>query len=170
MVVGEEKRCKLCGGILSADRERSEVIFQGVCKACIAAMSAGSTDWREVIESINAPILLLQPTPRLVYTANKKALAIFGKNLSQTEGHRGGEVFGCLHAFSALGCGKDENCTDCKIKNAIVETFITGKSCKDISAVLNIKKTDGTNKYLLKISTESMGNFALVKIEQFRQL
>jgi hypothetical protein len=111
----------------------------------------------------------MQPEPRQVYTANKKALELFGKDLSQTEGHRGGEVFDCVHAFTEAGCGKDINCDNCKIKTAIVETFTKGRSFEGVSTPLEIKKNGEINTYLLEVSTERVGDLALVKIEQYKQ-
>jgi hypothetical protein len=122
---------------------------------------------RESLEAIEAPTLLMQGNPRQVVTANKRALDLFRKELHEVEGHRGGQVFDCVHSFTAAGCGKDVNCEGCKIKDAIVDTFDTGNPHHHVSTSLPIRKADGTKTYVLQVSTEKVGDLALVRIERY---
>jgi hypothetical protein len=121
----------------------------------------------ELLESIAEPVLLMQGNPRQVITVNKKALALFGKKLSEVEDKRGGQVFDCLHSFSEAGCGKDINCEHCKIKEAIVDTFNTGEPHSGVSTPLQIKNSDGIKTYQLQVSTEKVGDLALVRVERY---
>ena len=129
--------------------------------------SAKNRALHETIEAIDAPILLMQVNPRQVVSANKMALDLFGKALPEVEGHRGGEVFDCIHSFTEAGCGKDANCEDCKIKNAIVDTFNSGNSHVGVVTSLQIKKADGIKTYALQISTEKVGDLALVRVGRY---
>lgn len=115
------------------------------------------------------PTLLMQAEPRQVLTANKEACGLFGKDLSQIEGYRGGQVFDCIHSFTEAGCGKDINCEDCKIKNAVVETFLTGKSHDTVQTILDIKKHDEIVPYDLEVSTKKVGELALVTIYKYKK-
>lgn len=124
-------------------------------------------NYREWIEAIDAPLLLMQGNPRQVITANRGALELFGKKLDEVEGRRGGQVFDCIYAFTKDGCGKDSNCEGCKIRDGIIDTFTTGKSHNGVSTSLQIKKTTGTITYVLQVSTEKVGDLALVIIERF---
>lgn len=121
------------------------------------------------LETIDAPVLLMQANPRQVVTANRQALQLFNKELHQVEAHRGGQVFDCIHAFTADGCGKDVNCEGCKIRDVIIDTFAAAKPHYGGAATLQIKKPSGTTSYELQISTESIGDLALVKIERFEK-
>lgn len=123
-----------------------------------------SRDWLEAIE---APVLLMQGNPRQVVTANRRALDLFRKELHEVEAHRGGQVFDCVHSFTAAGCGKDTNCEHCKIRLAIVDTFETGKPHQGVSTSLPIRKADGTKTYVLQVSTEKLDDLALVRIERY---
>lgn len=125
------------------------------------------TNYGEWIESVDAPILLMQGNPRQVVTANRRALELFGKELYEVEGHRGGQVFDCVHAFTEEGCGKDDNCEGCKIRDAIIDTFTTAKPHNGVSTSLQIKKADGAMPYILQVSTEKLGDLAVVRIERF---
>jgi len=125
------------------------------------------TNYGEWIEAVDAPVLLMQGNPRQVITANRRALELFGKELCEIEGHRGGQVFDCVHAFTEDGCGKDSNCEGCKIRDAIIDTFTTARPHKGVSASLQIKKACGTMNYELQVSTEKVGDLALVRIERF---
>ncbi|MEW6290346.1 MAG: hypothetical protein AB1545_10880 [Thermodesulfobacteriota bacterium] len=91
------------------------------------------------------------------------------KDLAQIEAKRGGQVFDCVHSFSEAGCGLDSNCENCKIKNAVVGTFVTGEANNNVQAVLDIKKTDKTTPYILQVSTQKIGDFALLTIEKYEE-
>lgn len=126
-----------------------------------------SHDSRASIEAIETPVLLMQGNPRQVVTANQRALDLFQKGLHEVEGHRGGQVFDCVHSFTKAGCGKDINCEGCKIKDAIVDTFDTGNPHQGVSTSLQIRKADGTHTYALQVSTEKVGDLALVRVERY---
>lgn len=158
--------CRSCHAEIShAPAQPSQHITSGICRAC--ALEAARS--REALEAIDGAVLLMQSNPRQVITANKQALELFGKELHQVEGHRGGEVFDCIHSFTEAGCGKDVNCENCKIKNAIVDTFVTGNPFDGVSTSLEIKSSDGTNTYGMQVTTEKIGEFALVRIDQYNK-
>lgn len=165
------KKCRWCQTEFSVHFEKSAdfIITGGTCTSC-AKRVFKSNDMniiRKYIDTIDNPILLLQPEPRQVYTANKKACELFGKELPQIEGYRGGQVFDCIQSFTEAGCGKDKNCEDCSIKGAIIETFTTGNSFENIKRPLDVYKDDKTLAYFLQIATEKIGDFALVRIDNY---
>ena len=159
--------CKVCGKeTVSASQAAPGSITSGICEACAIQVSA-TPDSRAVLEAIHAPILLLHGNPRQVVSANRKALRLFGKEIHEVAGHRGGQVFDCIHSFTEAGCGKDVNCENCKIKNAIVDTFNTGNPHAAVSTPLQIRKADGITTRVLQVSTEKVGDMALVRIERY---
>jgi len=170
---GMRQICIWCDTEFSTTPEHSSgfVVTGGICSSCTRKFSLSNdiSTCREFIDTIDAPILVMQPEPRQVYTANKKALELFGKELSQMEGHRGGQVFDCLQSFTEAGCGKDINCEECKIKAAIVDTFNSGDSFQGVASPLEVKKNEKTTTYLLQISTEKTGDLALVRIDHYKQ-
>lgn len=121
----------------------------------------------DFIETIDAPVLLMQGNPRQVVTANRRALALFAKPLHEVEGRRGGQVFDCVHAFTAAGCGKDVNCESCAIKAAIVDTFDTAAAHEGVASGLMLRKADGDRRCVLQVSTERLGDLALVRIDRY---
>lgn len=130
-------------------------------------------DFQKPLELLNAlelPGLLMQGEPRQVVTANNKACELFGKSLAQIEGKRGGQVFNCIHSYTEAGCGLDENCEDCIIKDAIVDTFSTGNSHQNIQTILNIKMHRETTPHELQVSTTKIGDFAIITIEKFKTI
>lgn len=143
-----------------------------LCASCAGELSQGGCDsrTREILDTLDVPILLMESNPRQVLTANRRARDLFGKDLSHLEAHRGGQVFDCIHSFTEAGCGKDVNCEDCKIKEAIIETFISKTPRVGISATLQVKKNDGLKDYALRVSTESVGDLALVRIDQYEEV
>jgi hypothetical protein len=160
--------CASCGAPMG-DSAASRLISAAICDECRATLAAGSAPerCREIMRGINAPVLLMQPDPRLVYAANDAALALFGRSPREAEGHRGGEVFGCIHSFTVAGCGKDVNCDTCPIKAGIVSSFGGGEAT-GISATLVIRQASDI-AYAMTISTEPVGAYALVRIDQFEK-
>lgn len=158
--------CTFCQSALEATQAVGRV-SQSLCPDCleIIAMGEHALACRAILQGIDAPILMMQSNPRLVFTANDKALVLFAKSLSKAEGHRGGEVFSCVHSYTEAGCGKDVNCEDCKIKTAIVATF-EGIHASDVSATLVIRQRQDRPHHLT-ISSEPVGRFALVRIDGF---
>jgi len=130
------------------------------------ANSKESSNHSRLLDGIEVPVLLMQGNPRQVLTANRRALNLFGKDLRQVEGHRGGEVFDCEHSFSAAGCGMDANCEHCAIKGAIVDTFTTGVP-HEAAATLPVRKAGASGYRALQVSTEKIGDLALVRIERY---
>lgn len=160
--------CKWCKAEFDNEHGSEYPITNGLCSSCSNfSQDAGSI--KAFIDLFEAPVLLLQSNPRQVRTANQKACALLMKDLSQIEGLSGGQVLDCVHAFTGAGCGIDINCKNCTTKNAVVETFATGKSFKGVSTVLDVSKNGEIQVYNLKISTERVGELALVRIEQYNK-
>lgn len=138
-----------------------------ICDECLTEIAEGCTPERSrtIMGGIDAPVLLMQPDPRLVSAANDAALTLFGREPRETEAHRGGEVFGCIHSFTVAGCGKDVNCESCRIKQGIVDTF-GGSAATGIAATLVIRR-DMDIAHTMTISTEPVGVYVLVRIDQF---
>lgn len=154
--------CRRCGAAAAAPGS----VSGGLCAACARQVSEPA-ERGAFLESLTAPVLLMQGNPRQVVTANRRALALFGKELRQVEDHRGGQVFDCVHSFTAAGCGKDVNCERCKIKDAIVDTFVTDAAHDGVATELSIRKTGGTRPFRIQVTTEKLGEFALVRVERF---
>jgi len=156
-------QCRGCGKEIGPEAGAAGGdIGGGICETCAANGATG-----KLLETIDAPVLLMQGEPRQVVTANRKALALFGKGLEAVEGFRGGQVFDCVHSFSEAGCGKDINCEDCPIKNAIVDTFATGTPHRAVAATLQVKKAGDTENRVVQVSTEKIGELALVRVERY---
>ncbi len=160
--------CRLCNQeIPRLANAPGQTITSGICDSCLARISNASADRGEILEAIDAPVLLMQGNPRQVITANNKALQLFEKELPEVEAHRGGQVFDCVHSFTPAGCGLDANCEHCTIKHAIVDTFVTSTPRRAVAATLQLKKAGGLEYRTLQVSTEKVGDLALVRIEKF---
>ncbi|MEW6599661.1 MAG: hypothetical protein AB1499_01690 [Nitrospirota bacterium] len=163
--------CIYCSGSIKYRNNENRFITHDICSQCIDIIFNQQDDLViSFLDNIEAPILLMQPDPRQVRTANKKACELFNKDLSQIERHRGGQVFDCIHSFTEAGCGIDLNCEECKIRNSVVETFTSGKSFNGVSTVLDIKKNNLIRPYNLQIATEKVRDLALMRIDRYEKL
>lgn len=79
--------CLSCNAELDTAQATPSAITRGICRSCQRGLSASNN----LLDAIDAPILLMQRDPRQVLTANKKARELFGKGLWQIREHRGGQ-------------------------------------------------------------------------------
>ncbi len=160
--------CKVCQEkIRNSD---PQYVSLGLCPSCAHNVESSVDSVASFINSFDSPILYMQGDPRQVVTGNQAACDQFRKELSLIEGKRGGQVFDCIHSFTEAGCGKDQHCDDCKVKNAIVDTFNTGKSHKAICTTLDIRIGGLQIPHDIEVTTEKIGKHALVKIDRFTRL
>ncbi|MDD3518744.1 MAG: PAS domain-containing protein [Chromatiales bacterium] len=140
-----------------------------LCPACAGELSAAAdvAALRAFVDGIDAPVLLMQREPRQVVTANTQALRMFGKDLSQTEGHRGGEVFDCVHAFTPAGCGKDVHCESCPIKTAVLDSFATGAPSGEVQSRLTVVKDGASGLRDMQVSTAQAAGLVLLRIDRY---
>ncbi len=157
--------CTSCNSTI--EKPQKQFVTGGLCMPCASDILMSAKKTNTFLNAFTSPLLLMQGEPRQVLTANAKACDLFAKNLSQIEGHRGGQVFDCIHSFTEAGCGKDQNCEDCKIKNAVVETFSAGTSSNGVRTILDIENNNKTTPYEIQIATEKIGDFALVRIDKY---
>lgn len=164
-------KCIYCSVSIKSPQKGNHFITSDTCSECINSIFNQQDDLlTSFLDNIEAPILLMQPDPGQVRTANRKACELFEKDLSQIERHRGGQVFDCIHSFTEAGCGIDVNCEDCKINNYVVETFTSGQSFDGVFTVLDIKKNNRIMPYNLQIATEKVGDLALIRIDKYEKV
>ena len=163
--------CIYCSASIKYPEKVNHFITSDICSECLDSILTHQYDLLiSFLDNIEAPILLMQPDPGQVRTANKKACELFEKDLSQIERHRSGQVFDCIHSFTEAGCERDVNCEYCKIRNSVVETFTSGKSFNGVSTVLDTKKNNIIKPYNLQIATEKVGDLALLRIDKYEKL
>jgi hypothetical protein len=160
--------CRVCQKKVATNE--SQFVTLGLCDSCAHKVESSAASVAAFINNYDIPLLYLQGDPRQVVTANQRACVQFKKNLANIEGKRGGQVFDCIHSYTEAGCGKDKNCEDCRIKNAIVDTFNTGKSHQAVSTTLDIRMDGQDFPHNIEVSTEKIGNHVLVKIDKFTGL
>ncbi len=140
-------------------------ISHGICDACAARVLANPGETMlDFLDRLEAPVLAVLPDVR-VYTANKRAQALLGKDLEHLRNYRGGEVIECHHAHLGEGCGLTVHCQSCTIRRTVTETFATGKSRINVPAYPDIQVGAEVKTISLLISTRKFGNFVLLQID-----
>ncbi len=76
-----------------------------------------------VFDAIPSPIFVVDGDVK-IYAYNNAAAALLAPNRSTIIRRRGGEALHCLHSQSVPeGCGRAPLCTDCVIRNSVVEAI-----------------------------------------------
>jgi hypothetical protein len=168
-----KKICAWCKSELMAEDPNAphpeQAVSHGMCRACAERMfSSFSEPLSDFLDRLDVPILLIEPEPR-VCTANKSARTLLRKDLGQIEGRRGGEVIDCTYASTPEGCGNHQHCLSCTIRNTVIETFATGQPHSRVPAYPDIEILDDVKKFSMIISTEKVGNFVLLRIDELHE-
>lgn len=88
----------------------------------------------------NAPFLmLLLDDTRTVRRVNGLACSFSGSAASDMLNRRSGEALRCLNALnSSDGCGFDQACSNCTIRQTVIDTFATGQSHHQVETILPV--------------------------------
>ena len=93
-----KKVCAWCDKVMTEGsgepNEAEHVITHGICRTCAKAVLIDlSIPMQEFLDRLDVPILIIKEPP-IILTANKKARELLGKELSDIQGYRCGDVIG----------------------------------------------------------------------------
>jgi len=140
-------------------------ITGSVCDECFRHLEARSgMPLLDFLNGLGVPVLVAD-SDGVVELASKPLLELVGKGLPQVRGRRGGDVFECAYAHLPGGCGKTVHCSGCAIRRAVTETFMTGRSLRQVPAYLNRGTATQFLQLGLLISTEKAWGMVLLRID-----
>lgn len=119
---------------------------------------------REYLDTLDVPVVVVDDDVRVI-TANEQAQLLFGKKLPVIEGSYGGEMAECAYARLPGGCGKTVHCRSCAIRNTVTDTYRTSKNHVRVPAYEDRPAGETQKKIRFLISTEKVGEFVLLKID-----
>jgi len=157
--------CAWCGKKLSdSDSYSSKDISYGICLPCANAVIMNvPNDLADFLDQISVPVLLVS-YEGVVQTANQKACALLGKQISSLGERRAGEVFECAYSQLPGGCGNTYHCSGCVIRRSILETHATGNPLSRVPACIKQSSPESPQEIKFLISTERFSNYVLLKI------
>lgn len=142
-----------------------EVVTHGICSDCADNIEFQlGVSIKKFLNSFKMPVVLLDGNNRTI-SANGHALGLLKKNLAAINHVILGNVFECAYSRLPGGCGKTSHCSGCTIRNAIMDTFATGKPNLDLPATVTSSSMGNGAAVSLRISTEKALNYVLLKIE-----
>jgi len=161
--------CKKDLGEIPVDSIPEDSITHGICYDCSHHLFAEiGMPLRSFLDGLDAPVLVVDSNCT-VTTANDIALKLVNKDLTNIEGFRGGEVFGCAYARLPGGCGNTVHCSGCTIRRTVMDTFRTGKSHSKVPAILKQQKTTEPQEIHLHISTEKVADVVLLRVDKVQE-
>jgi hypothetical protein len=165
MVESDRNACTMCHAGMPPEEAARRAITGRVCMDCLGRFGVrAGVPLLDFLDLLGVPVLVTDGDV-VARMANKPLLKLLGKSLPQVKGQRGGDVFECAYARLPGGCGRTVHCSGCAIRKAVTETFVTGKSLRNVTAYLN---RDATTQFLqlgLVISTEKMCGTVLLRID-----
>ncbi|NOZ22435.1 MAG: hypothetical protein GXP25_15245 [Planctomycetes bacterium] len=161
--------CKKDLGTKPAMVDDGGAITHGICKSCVAKyLPALAKPLPDFLDRLGVPVLLMGSGPK-VLTANRHARELLGKNLSEIEGHRSGEVIECIYSKRPGGCGEQEHCKSCAIRQTVLETYRTGKGFVKVRAYPDIQFGETEKTMSIEITTQKVKGYVLLRIDDLRE-
>ncbi|HVN73724.1 MAG TPA: PAS domain-containing protein [Methanoregula sp.] len=154
--------CTFCNSVIDNGNSPGEPLNHGVCGKCYRRILADfGLNIHKFLELLDAPVFLVDEDVN-VLAANSRAIAAFGKPVELVQGKLCGSVLDCINALLPEGCGKTPSCPDCDVRNAVNETFRTGKKIDNRPVEVHRKhKKPGR----LLVSTRRENNVVLLRLE-----
>lgn len=102
----------------------------------------------------NAPIVMIVVNQEgKVENINHATSEALGKQKEDALGLLGGELFGCINSLEGEGCGKNNECKECIVRNTVMRTFMTSENVYKTEGELTIKIGEQFSTRSLIIST-----------------
>ena len=165
-----EQVCAWCGKtIKQPDGEESEItdglISHGVCTSCAVHLRAQmGVPLMEYLDSFSIPVVVIDHDV-VVCGANQPAQRLLQKdNMPPVTGRLCGDVFECVNAIQPGGCGGTIHCSACVIRNAVNDTFATGREHLDVPAPLKCAHDSAPPPPDMLISTWKAGDVVLLRV------
>ena len=167
-----KKECAWCGENLAENNnttDKKSPVTHGICKSCAKKLiTQPSESLHQFLDRLGIPVLLCDDKND-IFAANSLAADILGKKLTDIETNRIGDVLECTHARTPEGCGETVHCKSCTIRIAVLDTFGTGKGLSKIKAYPDTQYDEEKRNLCFEISTEKVGEFVLLKIDDIRK-
>lgn len=164
-----KKVCAWCNKSMAESEGDDAVVSHGICSDCADNIEFQlGVSIKKFLNSLHEPVLLVDSDCRTI-SANRTALDMAGKELVAVNHQLMGNVFECAYARLPGGCGKTTHCSGCIIRNAVSETYRTGKSNINISATTEFGSSLDSKGAALKVSTEKVLNFVLLRVEPVKK-
>jgi PAS domain-containing protein len=164
------RTCAWCKAELPTENGDSvHVITRCFCPACLEYFSSPRSpkSLQQYLDEIKVPVLVMDDDVR-VLGFNKSACALLGRRPEGCVGRYGGDVLECAYARLPGGCGNTEHCKACAIRITVTTTHATGDSKTNVPAYQDVVTAAGTREVRLLISTEKVGSFVLLRIDEVR--
>jgi hypothetical protein len=164
-----KRTCVWCKAELPTENgDPAHVVTGGFCSACRENFSAprNPMSLREYLDETGVPVLVMDDDVR-VMGFNEPASALLGC-CQDWLGRYGGDVLECAYARLPGGCGNTEHCKACAIRRTVTATYTTGDSKEKVPAYQDIITPGGTREVRFLISTEKVGSFVLLRIDEVR--
>lgn len=146
-----------------------DVVTHGICRTCADGLiSQMGTSLQRFLDGLGVPVLVVDES-RMVKTANGHARKILGKELSEIEGYKGGDVIECVNAALPEGCGNTVHCKACAIRQTVMETYTTGKGQSHVPAYPDVQTSSGPRRVRYQISTEKVQNVVLLRLDDITE-
>ena len=147
----------------------AHVVTRCFCPACREYFSSprNRMSLEQYLNQIGVPVLVMDDDVR-VLGFNQPARTLLGHRIEGCLGRYGGDVLECAYARLPGGCGNTEHCKACAIRRTVTTTHATGDSKTNVPAYQDIVTPGGTREVRFLISTEKVGNFVLLRIDEVR--
>lgn len=164
-----EKVCAWCNNSpKSIEIEENSLNNPFICSSCRQFLSMEQIPIEKIIENFNDPIVIIDPE-HTVISSNTNASKLLDKfHLTpKNKTNKLGNLLRCPNAELEKGCGKTDQCSSCKIRQAIQDTLHFKQPEKKLKLDLITSDATQENHYKktsITLSFQKAGAGLLIKI------
>lgn len=125
------------------------------------------TSLQSLLEQLPEPVLVVDDDIAVV-TGNTVAQRALGKSVISIRGYRGGDIITCEEAAKPGGCGKQQKCKGCVIRNSVNHTHRTGEPVTGAVAEQRILRDGRYVEQRFRISTARRGDVVLLRVDEVK--
>ena len=167
-----KKICAWCNKNLGENYHdnNDEIISHGICSICSICLKEyfdvdKPENLKKILDKFESPVMVVDSNGN-VLSANNIACEKIGKKYEEISSLRAGVVMDCENSILPGGCGGNEKCEGCLIRNTVMETLKTGISISKKMVKLYKLDTYGDEALEMNISTEKINDTVLIRIDE----
>lgn len=160
--------CAWCNSQMGSVRTKkpgvAELVTHSICDSCADNLDFQSgVTLQRYLDSLKIPIVALNGDGRMI-AVNAEATGISSGKAGEEKADWPHKVFECAHARLPEGCKNRIHCSGCAIRFVVTEAFKTGKSLRDIPALITHCDSGPNEKAELMISADRIDKIVFLRL------
>lgn len=144
----------------------SQSVSHGICLECSFSFVNGTgIGLRQFVNGTAVPMLAMTGDAK-VLAANSAGLSALGKPHTAIQDQLSGVVIDCERSAMGEGCGRNIECSACRLRSAIQATYLDGVARHGVISDHPLKGSEGQRTLRLTFSTAKVSDLVVLTFER----